>query len=116
MDTERTFMLATDHTRTFEYRARTHVFSLPKKLRKTHQIMPSPRQATRRKTGVQTTAFGIFTDSAPLCCGDVAAVVSQRGGRQAALADSVDLSRARPRHGHLLVSEQHAGTDGLRWR
>src|SRR5262249_36477613 len=40
------------------------VFSLPQKLRRIHQIMPSPRQATHRKIGVRTTSVGIFRDSA----------------------------------------------------
>jgi len=31
MEAERTFMLLSDHPRKFEYRARTHVFSLPQK-------------------------------------------------------------------------------------
>src|ERR1700757_2171604 len=45
MDTKRTFVVATDHTRKFEYCARNHISS-PLRVRRRHQIMPSPRSAT----------------------------------------------------------------------
>src|SRR6266481_2030061 len=45
MDTKRTFVVATDHTRKFEYCARSHISS-PLPVRRRHQIMPNPRSAT----------------------------------------------------------------------
>src|ERR1700730_7656788 len=45
MDTKRTFVVATDHTRKFEYCARSHISS-PLPVGRRHQIMPSPRSAT----------------------------------------------------------------------
>jgi hypothetical protein len=64
MDTERTFVVATDYTRKFEYCARSHIFALPQPGEEKTSNNAEPAVSNQAGKTVQTPSFGIFLASA----------------------------------------------------
>src|SRR4029077_9844336 len=108
MDTKRTFVVATDHTRKFEYCVRSHISS-PLPVRRRHQIMPSPRSATgpQRPCKRLHSAFSTY-----ICCPGTGVVSNWPPTNWAAHASLGYLPRSCQYRRYVLVPGKHAGTSG----